>query len=100
MKNIDATGGSFALLERDANAQTAVMRLPKGVASGPFGNEHAGSTQILMVVSGRVQAEVEESHFTMSPGDSAIVPKGAPHRFIGDSEEIAVTFNVYSPPAY
>ena len=36
----------------------------------------------------------------MEAGDSAIVAKNAVHRFVGDSDEPAITFNVYAPPAY
>jgi mannose-6-phosphate isomerase-like protein (cupin superfamily) len=43
---------------------------------------------------------VDGKDFPMKPGDSVIIARGVPHRFVGASERAAVTFNVYSPPAY
>jgi oxalate decarboxylase/phosphoglucose isomerase-like protein (cupin superfamily) len=36
----------------------------------------------------------------MMAGDSAIVPRDTPHRFVNRSQDRAVTFNVYAPKAY
>jgi mannose-6-phosphate isomerase-like protein (cupin superfamily) len=100
VKSVDVMPASFGVLESEENLQTAVMRLERGEASGPLGNEHAGSEQVLFVISGVVDAEIGGRQIRMNPGDSAIVPRGAPHRFTGASVEPAVTFNVYGPPAY
>ena len=90
----------FSVIETRDGVQTAEMRLRKGEESGPFGNEHADSAQILFVHSGAVDAEVGDRRFRLRAGESAVVSKNMPHRFIGASEEVAVTFNVYAPPAY
>ena len=99
MKSI-ARCKSFAVLETIDGMQTASMRLARGQESGKFGNEHPGSPQVMLVVSGVVRAEIGGSSFVMHPGDSVIVPKHVAHRFVGVSDEPALTFNVYAPPAY
>ena len=76
------------------------MTLAPGEASGPKENEHARSEQVLYLVEGELHAEVGDRTFTMKAGDSIIVGKAVPHRFENRAERPAVTFNVYSPPAY
>lgn len=77
------------------------MTLEPGEASGPRKeNDHAQSEQVLYLVSGELQAEIGQRSFTMSAGDSAIVPRNEPHKFTNPSSTSAVTFNVYTPPAY
>ncbi|MBV8333274.1 MAG: cupin domain-containing protein [Candidatus Eremiobacteraeota bacterium] len=100
MKNVSDARETFGVLETGGTAQTAAMRLKRGEESGPLGNEHAQSVQVLLVVRGAVTATVGDKTFRMGPGDSVVVEKGVAHRFVGASDEDAVTFNVYSPPAY
>jgi mannose-6-phosphate isomerase-like protein (cupin superfamily) len=98
--NLEARREFFAVLENADSLQTAVMRLEPGRESGPFGNEHAGSEQVLFVYQGEVEAQIGETTFSMRAGDSTIVPKNVPHRFVNRSNQVALTFNVYAPPAY
>lgn len=90
----------FNVIQTTTNAQTAWMTLSPGEASGPKANEHAGSEQVLYLVEGELDAEVGERRWTMKAGDSAIVERGADHRFTNSGQRDAVTFNVYVPPAY
>jgi len=98
--NVREAQGAFSVLDTTGTVQTATMRLRRGEESGPFGNDHSRSAQVLFVVSGAVRAEIGEKIFRMETGDSVVVEKGLAHRFVGDSDEDAVTFNVYAPPAY
>lgn len=100
MRNVEEIRSGFAVLENAGELQTAVMVLEPGEASGPKGNEHGESEQVLYVVEGAVEAEIGSDRFSMRAGDSAIVPKDAPHRFVNRSPKRAVTFNVYAPKAY
>ncbi len=100
MKNVRDVNGTFSVLETSDGIQTAVMRLERGEESGPLGNEHGGSVQVLLVMSGAVQAQIGDRPFRMEAGESVVVSKGAAHRFVGDSDDTAITFNVYAPPAY
>ena len=45
-------------------------------------------------------AEIDDEKATLRKGDAVIVPAGAKHRFTNHGGSPAVTFNVYSPPAY
>lgn len=98
--NINQAKGSFAVLQTDGRSQAAVMRLAPGGWSGEKGNEHPHSDQVLFVVRGEVVAEIGDDRETLHAGDAVIVPAGAPHRFGNESKDEALTFNVYTPPAY
>jgi mannose-6-phosphate isomerase-like protein (cupin superfamily) len=90
----------FSVIETAAASQTAWMTLAPGEASGPKENEHRRSEQVLYLVEGELHAEVGDRSFAMKAGDSVIVGKDVPHRFHNRGDRAAVTFNVYSPPAY
>ncbi|MDQ6781092.1 MAG: cupin domain-containing protein [Candidatus Eremiobacteraeota bacterium] len=82
-------------------SQAAVMRLAPGSGwSGEKSNRHPQSDQVLFVVRGEVVAEIGDERETLHEGDVVIVEAGAPHRFGNESKEEALTFNVYTPPAY
>ncbi len=100
MKNIRDNDAGFSVLDNGADIQTAVMILGPGDASGPHGYEHAESTQVLFVHDGELEAELDGKKFTIRSGDSVIVAKGVAHRLVNRAQRRAVTFNVYSPPAY
>lgn len=99
-RDIRETSDWFSVIQTSEAVQTATMRLKPGAASGPMGNEHAQSEQVLYVVEGEVTAEIGDRKFVMRPGESVIVPRNVPHRFRNESTETALTYNVYSPPAY
>ncbi len=92
--------GGFSVLRTSDRSQTAVMTLEPGDWSGPMGNEHPDSEQVLLVLEGEVVAEIGDDRATLQHGDAVIVPRGAKHRFGNLSKGKAVTFNVYAPPAY
>jgi mannose-6-phosphate isomerase-like protein (cupin superfamily) len=100
VNNVRQANDSFSVFETTGTLQTASMRLHRGEESGPFGNDHPHSAQVLLVLSGAVTAEIGEKRFRMEAGDSVVIEKGLKHRFVGDSDDVAVTFNVYAPPAY
>jgi len=90
----------FDVLETASKSQVALMKLSPGKASGPRGNEHPKSEQILLVLEGEIFAEIGEEKATLRKGDIVIVPTDTDHRFMNLSESDALTFNVYAPPAY
>lgn len=90
----------FKVLQTATRSQTAMMTLKPGEESGPMGNDHPKSEQVLFVISGQVVAEVGNQRRTLRAGDSVIVPLRARHRFVNKSKRPVVTFNVYAPPAY
>ena len=90
----------FKVLQTSARSQTVMMTLKPGEESGPKGNDHPKSEQVLYVVSGQVVAEVGEERRTLKAGDAIVVPRRASHRFVNEGKRRVVTFNVYAPPAY
>lgn len=98
--NIGAAKDWFTVLETAQGCQTAVMTLDPGQSSGPRSNEHPQSEQVLLVIEGEVVAEIGDSRSTLRRGDVVIVPRRVDHRFTNAGKSKAVTFNVYSPPAY
>ena len=98
--NIAHAKSSFAVLETSDHCQSAVMRLEPGASSGPMGNEHPQSEQVLLVIEGEVLAEIGDARSVLRRGDVVIVPRRVAHRFTNETQKQAVTFNVYAPPAY
>jgi len=98
--NIQESGDWFRVLLTSKKSQVATMTLAPGKASGPKGNEHPKSEQVLFVVEGEVLAEIGQEKQTLRRGDVVIVPAGADHRFVNHSGSTAMTLNVYAPPAY
>lgn len=90
----------FKVLQTGKRTQTAMMTLQPGEESGPMGNDHPQSEQVLFVVRGQLVAEIGTKRRTLKAGDSVHVPLRARHRFVNKSKRPAVTFNVYAPPAY
>ena len=90
----------FKVLQTAAKSQTAMMTLKPGEESGPMGNDHPKSEQVLFVISGQVVAEIGDERRTLKAGDCVTVPLRARHRFVNRSKRPVVTFNVYAPPAY
>lgn len=90
----------FTVLQTAQRTQTAVMTLQPGETSGPMQNEHPRSEQVVLLLEGRLTAEIGKESSIFEAGDVVIVPLGVDHRFINHSDVEAVTFNVYGPPAY
>jgi mannose-6-phosphate isomerase-like protein (cupin superfamily) len=90
----------FKVLQTSKKSQTAMMVLKPGEESGPMGNDHPTSEQVLYVVKGQVVAEIGTKRRTLKAGDCVVVPLRARHRFVNESKRPVVTFNVYAPPAY
>jgi len=91
---------AFEIFQTTALSQTAVMTLGPGESSSQDLNTHPKSDQSLIVLEGRLLAEVGSDTAQMGRGDVVTVPAGTPHRFANCFQEKAVTFSVYSPPAY
>lgn len=98
--NIRDAKSWFQVLQTSRKSQIATMTLAPGKSSGPKGNEHPKSEQTLFVVEGEILAEIGKEKTTLRKGDAVIVRAGAAHQFTNHSGSPAVTFNVYSPPAY
>jgi mannose-6-phosphate isomerase-like protein (cupin superfamily) len=100
MTNVYSAGKGFKILETTRRSQTASMTLEPGESSSEKLNTHRQSDQVLIVLEGKVTAEISDKRAEMQNGDAVTVLAGTPHKFTNAGSERAVTFSVYSPPAY
>jgi mannose-6-phosphate isomerase-like protein (cupin superfamily) len=98
--NIDKAKDWFEVLQTSERSQTAMMTLAPGDSTGDKAEAHEKSDQVLLMLDGELTGEVGDEHPTLKKGDVIIIPVGVKHRFTNQATKPAVTFNVYSPPAY
>lgn len=90
----------FETLHTTDKSQVAMMRLNPGDETGVEAESHTHSDQVLLVLEGQVKGEVGNEEVALKKGEFVTIPADRPHRFYNDSNESALTFNVYAPPAY
>lgn len=100
LTNINKASGWFEVLQTSERAQTAMMTLQAGAATGDKAEAHKSSDQVLLLLEGELAGSVGEEEVQLQKGDVLIVPAGVKHRFENRSAKAAVTFNVYAPPEY
>jgi mannose-6-phosphate isomerase-like protein (cupin superfamily) len=77
-----------------------MMILEPGAATGEKAEAHEKSDQVLLMLEGELIGEIGDERPRLKKGDVIVIEAGTRHRFANASETNAVTFNVYSPPAY
>lgn len=100
VKNIEDTKAWFEVLQTHERSQTAIMTLQSGDATGDKAEAHEKSDQVLLMLDGELAGEVGNQRPSLEKGDVIVIPAGTKHRFVNRGDRPAVTFNVYSPPAY
>ena len=98
--NIDKANAWFEVLQTGERSQTAMMTLASGDATGQKAEAHEKSDQVLLMLEGELTGEVGDERPHLRKGDVIIIPAGVKHRFVNRAKKPALTFNVYSPPAY
>ena len=98
--NIDKANAWFEVLQTGERSQTAMMTLASGDATGQKAEAHEKSDQVLLMLEGELTGEVGDERPHLRKGDVIIIPAGLKHRFVNRAKKPALTFNVYSPPAY
>jgi mannose-6-phosphate isomerase-like protein (cupin superfamily) len=98
--NINKAKEWFEVLQTGERAQTAMMTLNPDKSTGDKAEAHETSDQVLLVLDGELSGEVGKERPNLRKGDVIIIPAGVMHRFTNRGRKPAVTFNVYSPPAY
>lgn len=68
----DARGEFFKILETTAHSQVGVMTIPPGGDSGPE-EIHLGD-QIIYIITGETEVEVDRERKTVSAGELIIIP--------------------------
>jgi mannose-6-phosphate isomerase-like protein (cupin superfamily) len=100
VSNIDNAKEWFEVLQTTDRCQTAMMTLEPGDETGSKAEAHGKSDQVLLVLKGELTGEVGDEHPRLKKHDVIVIPAGTKHRFQNPGSKTAVTFNVYSPPAY
>ena len=100
VKNIGDAKKWFEVLQTHERSQTAMMTLQPGQTTGDNAEAHEKSDQVLLMLNGALTGEVGTETPSLKKGDVIVIPTGTRHRFVNRGDEPAVTFNVYSPPAY
>jgi mannose-6-phosphate isomerase-like protein (cupin superfamily) len=98
--NIGRAAEWFQVLQTTKRSQTAMMTLEPGAASGEKAEAHEESDQVLLMLEGELIGEVGDERPRLKKGDVIVIEAGTKHRFANASDKPALTFNVYSPPAY
>ena len=98
--NIYQAGTGFKILHSTRRSQMASMTLDPGESSSEKPNTHRESDQVLIVLEGKLTAQISGKQTEMNKGDAVTVPAGTPHKFTNAGSDRAATFSVYSPPAY
>ena len=100
VKNIRDASAWFEVLQTRERCQTAMMTLQSGKATGAKAEAHEKSDQVLLILEGELEGEVGNERPSLGEGNVIVIPAGTKHRFVNRRDRPAVTFNVYSPPAY
>jgi mannose-6-phosphate isomerase-like protein (cupin superfamily) len=100
LANINQAEEWFEVIQTTDRSQAAVMRLDPGEATGRQAESHKDSEQLLLLLEGKLAAEIGSERLTMKAGDMVIIPAGVKHKFTNSGTTVAVTFNTYCPPEY
>lgn len=76
------------------------MTLETGESTSEKPNVHVQSDQVVLLVEGKLTAQIADEERELHEGDIVIVPAGTPHKFTNSGASPARAFSVYAPPAY
>lgn len=99
-EELDKRDDLFEVMATSEKSQIASMVLEPGQVSGEYGNEHAGSDQVLYVIEGQAIARIEGEEHELEIGDTVLIEAGEKHQIRCQGEEALRTLNFYAPPAY
>jgi mannose-6-phosphate isomerase-like protein (cupin superfamily) len=74
MTNIYSAHKGFKILETTRRSQTATMTLDPGESSSEKPNAHPESDQVLIVLEGKITAEISGKHSEMKKGRHSHCP--------------------------
>lgn len=91
-------GEFFKIIGQTDRSQIGVMTLSPGQDSGPE-EKHPGD-QVVYIISGQAEIEVEEERAQLSAGSACIIPAKTRHHIYNTSSAPLFLLSVYTPPAY
>jgi mannose-6-phosphate isomerase-like protein (cupin superfamily) len=80
--NINRATEWFEVLQTTKRSQTAVMRLDPGQPTGEHAESHEKSEQLLLLLEGRLMADIGGKILAMSMGDVVIIPPRVKHKLL------------------
>ncbi|MEY2603208.1 MAG: hypothetical protein QOH31_982 [Verrucomicrobiota bacterium] len=80
--NINRATEWFEVLQTTKRSQTAVMRLDPGQPTGEHAESHDKSEQLLLLLEGRLMADIGGKILAMSMGDVVIIPPRVKHKLL------------------
>lgn len=90
----------FEVLAHTEKSQVASMIIAPAKSSGEYGTDHPDSDQVLVVLNGEAEVEVEGDKVGLHRGDLCLIEAGEKHRVRNTGLGTLRTLNVYSPKAY
>jgi len=97
-RTTDSKGKHFKILESTSESQIGVMTIGPGEDSGRE-EKHTGD-QIIYIVEGVAEIELDGEKSDMTPGDAVVIPKGARHQVRNRGIESVFLITFYAPPQY
>lgn len=100
-REIPSSSAFYQVLSPESSESVAMFSVTAAPnqTSGPKPIYHGGD-EILLVLSGRYELEVEGQKYTLGPGDSVFTPRGLRHRVTNIGTETGECIFVISPPWY
>src|SRR4029453_4095599 len=99
--NIGKARKWFEVLQTSERSQTATMTLASGDATGARAEAHEETDQVLLMLDGELTGEVGDQRPSQKKKVAFFLFRAGVKLFFGNPPPPpAVTFNVYSPPAY
>jgi mannose-6-phosphate isomerase-like protein (cupin superfamily) len=103
MKHLSTRGKRdfFKVLADGFSSQVAIMTLKPGQSSSDeVTDEHPGSEQWLLVMSGSGRARVGDGRLSLKEGSLLLIEKEEAHQISNTGKKPLVTLNFYAPAAY
>ena len=98
-KRYSSTDMVSEILSKTPRSEIAYMAFEPGQSTGK-GSVHPNSDQIIYVVEGEVEAEVQGEKARGGPGTVVLIPAGARHVIKNAGKGRLLVLSIYAPPAY
>lgn len=91
-------GDTFRILSQTDKVQVGVMTIEPGGDSGP--EEIHQADQIIYIIEGRAEVELDNYDFTLQAGHALIIPAGSQHHIQNKTDGTLFFMTIYAPPEY
>jgi mannose-6-phosphate isomerase-like protein (cupin superfamily) len=91
-------GEEFKILGETERSQVGIMTIGPSDDSGAA-ESHTGD-QVIYIIDGEAEVEMDGEKEKLSEGDCVIIPAGKQHHIVNNGMETLHIFSVYAPPSY